>query len=320
MRGQVFCADCIRSAAGVAHLPPGIELHICRSCGRIKEGGQWVEEDYREAAERLVRDRTELEKGRIKELRLLDTVEHDADVVVTLLLDISGVEKEEQGSVRIRVDGSSCPSCSRRSGHYFEATLQIRGMQKPREEVLAEAVRMAEELCSRPNEGEFITSVKSVRGGVDIELSSHALALSVAREIAAHFGTKVLTTRSLYGRKQGREVYRTTHLLRIPMFLPGDYVSYRGRYFSILETGDRIKLKPLEGGATVTVQPVESSMLHYMGGRELEEWMDILSSEGGEVIVQDGTVTRRVNAASSRMHERGAKIRVVKLGSSLFEL
>jgi|GEM_PF-4999626 nonsense-mediated mRNA decay protein 3 len=322
VKGQVLCAECIRSSGRIATVPDTVLLHICPSCGRIKKGSEWVEEEHREAAEQMLRKMVRVQGGRLKSISLNWNDEYDGYAEAELLLDVANVEKRENAQIRVNVIRNVCPTCSRKSGHYFESTLQIRGLQKEREDVLSRIIGSVEEICASRSSGQefFISSIKRMRGGVDIEMSSSAVAAAVARELGERFGVHVLTTRSLYGRRGGKEIYRMTHLLRVAMFNEGDYVDYRGRYYRVREAGRMLVLESIIDKRRLSIRPEESRDLRYIGGKELEEWLRVTETAEGEVEVEDTGGKRRIKISPHHLYEKGSMIRVVRLREELFEL
>jgi NMD3 family len=58
-------------------------------------------------------------------------------------------------------------------------------------------------------------------------------ARNVARLFKDRFGAEVKESATLYGRKDGRDLYRVTFAVRLPVHLPGDYYVDKGRLFRL---------------------------------------------------------------------------------------
>jgi len=105
-----------------------------------------------------------------------------------------------------------CPICSRRAGRYYEATIQLRSdsIEKPLTEVHAIIDRLY-----RKNKMAFIVEESLVKGGVDIKLGSHKAAKAVSTHFKKHHGALVKESATLVGRKEGKDLYRTTVLIKV---------------------------------------------------------------------------------------------------------
>ncbi len=324
--GTVFCEDCISKGEQLASAPGVVTFEICPSCGKVKGGSSWREQgDLGKYMASELRKSVRLSgDASLKSLEIenLDPSENSSNVILALSLVTHGITKEERIAVRVRVEGNTCPTCNRRSGHYFESTIQLRSMGKTREEVIGRVLSYATKLCEeyeRTEKGFFVSGIKGTKGGVDITLSSNTVGAALAKKVAKKFGAEVVPTRKLFGRKNGKEVYRTTFLVRVAMFSSGDYVEYRNSQYLVTGATDVIELLPLKGGAPVRIKPSESSSLKFLGGRELEEWVEVVSDEHGQVLVRDPSTLEEVNVLCMHDHPRGSRMKVVRLGDQLVE-
>lgn len=322
--GTVFCSDCISSGETLSSMPGSLTFEICPSCGKMKRGSSWAE----------VRDPDRVMKGEIRKavtlgggaiLMTLETdglnpSENSSNVRVSLTLSTHGVRKEEEHTLVVRVEGNTCPTCNRRSGQYFESTIQLRASGSVREEVMDRVLAYASRLCAdyeKSEKGFFVSGIRQTRGGVDIALSSNMIGASIAKKIAQRFGSSVLPTRKLYGRRNGKEVYRTTFLIRLAMFKPGDYVQYRGSYHSVTGTGEFIALSPLGGGEELRVRPSDSTSVRLVGGRELEDWAEVVELRGERMAVRNERTMEVREMPLQAGADRGSRIRVVTLNDEL---
>lgn len=327
VEGTVFCADCLSSGAPLASAPDLIAFQLCPSCGKVKRGGSWVLPGDFGAHIRSEIRRAVTVSGDASlagfEISGLHPEENSSDAVLTLSVLTHGVHKEEQLRMRVRVESSTCPTCSRRSGHYFESTIQIRSLGAERAEVIDRVLSYVLKLCEgyeKTEKGFFVSSVKKTKGGVDVALSSNTVGAAVAKKAANAFGSELVSTRKLFGRKNGKEIYRTTFLVRAAMFNPGDYVELEGSYYRVSKSASIIVLAPVSGGETVRMTPSQSEKLRYMGGRELEDWAEVISEDEGSVKVIDPRTLDEVTVRTSVSVPRGSRIRVIHADEGLVEV
>ncbi len=97
-----------------------------------------------------------------------------------------------------------CQQCSRISGGYYEAIIQLRGDPV---RVLGYADMLLKKLQKRT----FITKEEEKDGGLDLFVGNS----KVVVELMGELGVKTLITKKLVGRDQGRRLYRTTFLIRL---------------------------------------------------------------------------------------------------------
>jgi NMD protein affecting ribosome stability and mRNA decay len=97
-----------------------------------------------------------------------------------------------------------CTDCSRRSGGYFEAIIQLRGSAE-------KTAKARDALVARIEERSFVSKVEQLREGVDVYAGSRKAALEALREMRLKHGTSA----KLFGVKDGRRVYRFTYCVRL---------------------------------------------------------------------------------------------------------
>jgi len=133
-----------------------------------------------------------------------------------------GTERTVGVDMVVRVQGQTCPDCSRRSGHYFTALIQVRGMS----ERLREPPRPLRERLERS----FESILPEMRAewrkafswreerpeGWDYYLSDTQAARAIARFAKRRLAADLKETATLWGRKNGQDVYRVTFRLRVP--------------------------------------------------------------------------------------------------------
>jgi len=92
--------------------------------------------------------------------------------------------------------------------------VQIRAKNRiPTEGELA----MAEEIAySSIGEKDFISKERKLKGGLDVYVSSMECGRRISRQIVKKLGGSFSESRKLYGRKDGRNIYRVSFSVRLP--------------------------------------------------------------------------------------------------------
>jgi len=220
------CAECAADRTRLLSTPERAVVVICPHCGARKVGAQWeragaspllTAEDLApflrippEVGVRRVRWEETSATGTVRELR------GDADVV------FRGVEREVEVHLSVRTEHQTCPDCSRKSGRYYTAVLQLRGgLEKATEKSPALHARLdrtwADVLAeSRPDWRQAVSWVEQLPEGYDVFFTQTLAARAVAKVAKQKFGATLKESATLFGRKDGQDVYRVTLCLRFP--------------------------------------------------------------------------------------------------------
>ena len=133
-----------------------------------------------------------------------------------------GVARDVEVPLTVRIVSRSCPDCSRKSGKYYTAVLQLRGPAEGRPErpaVLRERLDRAFARLlkqGRPEWRKALSWREEKPEGWDCFFTETLPARSLAKLAKQRFGASVKESASLFGRRHGQEVYRVTFCLRFP--------------------------------------------------------------------------------------------------------
>ncbi len=144
------------------------------------------------------------------------------ELVGRLHVVFRGVPRDVEVPMTVQVVSRSCPDCSRKSGRYYTAIIQLRGGADERREkapvlrarldrIWAELVREA-----RPDWRRALSWREELPEGWDCYFTETLPARSIAKLAKQRYGVPVKESASLFGRKNGQEVYRVTFCLRFP--------------------------------------------------------------------------------------------------------
>jgi nonsense-mediated mRNA decay protein 3 len=165
----------------------------------------------------------------------------------------------------VRLKRGACKECSKQKGSYFEAILQLRGdersLNKSNEDEIRQHVLDRVDALRADSREVFVSKVERVRGGLDFYFSTAPAARNIARELQDQRCAEYKESTSLWGRREGREVFRVTFLVRFPSFGPGDIITFRSRDWYVksmsrglvrcieLASGEeqQVRLRDLEG-------------------------------------------------------------------------
>jgi nonsense-mediated mRNA decay protein 3 len=134
-----------------------------------------------------------------------------------------GVERTVPVAITVGVEAITCPSCSRRAGHFYTAQIQLRG---PEGRLPSGARHRRARLISAweavlpEARSEWKSSLswgEEKPEGWDFFLTDTLAARNLARLMKRRLGATLKESATLYGRKDGHDIYRVTICLRVPL-------------------------------------------------------------------------------------------------------
>lgn len=212
-----LCRDCYLETAKFVEVPQNISVLVCR-CGRSNEKKRWVQNaSVEEMIERVVT--SSIKKDKSTDVRLEYEpfeVNGKTKVPVNVVARkiVGGREIEKCAHVVFTIIPQTCDVCSRISGGYYEAIIQIRGSRYRQEQVLELVERIVGQYKDT-DKFSFITQVQDSKGGIDVYLGSSKIAGKIEQESKRIYNVASKITHSVFGMKDGRTLNRITILLRI---------------------------------------------------------------------------------------------------------
>jgi len=264
-----LCPLCYAQEHPLIEVPNRVEVEVCHLCGSYKRK-VWQTPKGEDAYEILEEIAYYATKDAIKKKSVMVDVEicpkitqlpggKRSKLIIPVHIIAEGRlpgEKEnrtEEKDIEVHIRMVQCPRCSRFMSNYYEATLQIRAMNRylteEERETLDKFVR--EELLKRLKKDRmaFISKFIPQKEGLDYQLGSVGAARNVAQRIKEKYGGKITETATLIGvdRDSGKDLYRVTVSVRIPEYRVGDVVIYKEKpYLVSAITEDKVYMKSLD--------------------------------------------------------------------------
>ncbi len=221
-----ICAECTMDRTVLVRAPQRVNIVLCPTCGARQVGSHWE----RAGTSPLL---TGVDLTPALELHPevgVRTVRWEETGSSALLhqyigrvsLRFRGIEREVAVPLTAKVDHRTCPECSRKSGHYYTAQLQLRGtLDGPREKTAALRARLDAQWDNLMTEAradwrEAISWREALPEGWDYYLVNTMAARSLARLAQRRLGAEMKESATLYGRKDGQDLYRVTICVRVP--------------------------------------------------------------------------------------------------------
>lgn len=327
-----ICDACASERKPLLTCPDVVDVTRCAHCGRLLKGGTWASAPAE--VDPLVRDAVRAEIDLDPELSHIELEqdlhwqdERNAMAHLRLRASFRGHAVERSASFKVRLKRSACPDCSREFGGYFEAILQVRGSD---ERVLRaetdRVLRFLHEHIDRHRDaqktGAWISKSEPVRGGgVDLYLGSLDVARQAAHALADRYGAEYAESGKLVGRRDGRDLVRFTLLVRLPAYLPGDFIQADGRVYKVLRRERRrLTLWDLDRREQVTREPRRLHDVRVIGRASDESEAVVVSFHPGRLQVLDPATLRTVDLDAQEDYRGQETVHVFRHEDRLYVL
>ncbi len=232
----MMCASCVKERIVLARIPETMQYMQCQGCSHIetpRQGWQAMEEET--LWSHLIETHLELDADVTNpvigwEVTPLDNRNHRINITISAQFGPFPLETIVRTLARSSM--GSCDACSRKSGNYFEATVQIRSTGRVlEEEDIDSMMSHLRDMVSKKDRDPmwFITKEGEVKGGYDIVVGSKTLARQYVMKLIAEYGGTSRESHTIVGRREGEDVTRATIVYRHPGMSAGD----------VLEDGDQ---------------------------------------------------------------------------------
>jgi nonsense-mediated mRNA decay protein 3 len=222
-----LCTECFAARNRLVDVDPEARITLCPICGSRKHRDLWQpsrtgtflgSEDLNPFLRPLP------EVG----IRKVDWEEVGAEANARIYEGVAkvrfrGSEREIPLALRVKIIGTTCPTCSRKAGHFYTAQIQLRGPDgrlPPGARRLRERLRSAWEAVlpeAKPEWRDALSWAEELPEGWDFFVTDTLAARGLAKLFKLRAGAKVKESATLWGRKDGRDVYRVTVLIRLPL-------------------------------------------------------------------------------------------------------
>ncbi len=220
------CAECAADRVALVRVPEHAVVVLCPHCGARRSGASWKRAGASPllTAEDLTPFVRVHPEAAVRELRW---EERSSTGTVRTLVGVArvrfrGVEREVPVELAVRTERQTCTDCSRKSGRYYTAVIQLRGgSERLREKPPALRARL-EGIWSqivaeaRPDWRKAVSWQEGLPEGWDVFFTDTIAARAVAKLGKQRFGASLKESATLFGRKDGHDVYRVTFCLRFP--------------------------------------------------------------------------------------------------------
>jgi nonsense-mediated mRNA decay protein 3 len=325
------CKDCFFETFKLFELPLVLHVRICSSCGAYFHRSRWedignIEDVVLQAVENALFINNEAGDVEIY-LEPRETTPYIYVVRAEVDAVVRGEPIHAEAETEVRVQRTSCDMCSRESGGYFEAIIQIRasGRFPTEEEKIRCSAIVREAMGSMRKKGDrlaFISYAQEQKEGIDLYMGSMNASRQVCRLIVSELGGSFSESPTLVGMKDGKNLYRITFAVRLPEFRPGDVIRFRGRIIQIKSSGKKVNGISLEDGSRFISTPEELKGAEKIANIGDAVLTVLVSIEENAILVLDPETyeTVAIKKPLSFNVEAGSEIPVLKTAYGIFAL
>ncbi|MCI0497240.1 MAG: 60S ribosomal export protein NMD3 [Thermoplasmata archaeon] len=306
----ILCRECFITDREFVVAPEQVAVMRCSTCGRFSDrGARWYDgpdEAVWSVLRMDVSTPAELEDVKVSvETSILESGSR-ALVRVTGTYADGRIDAERQVTVKVRAH--SCQECSRRAGTYYEAIIQVRGDRdvppSEIEDALVEVLGLMDEMS--------VNRVEAVRGGFDVYMIDKEAASTATRELAARHGTRVKESQRHGGFKDGRELFRTTFMVRLTPYHQGSVVEFDGRTYQVLSFVPNARLVDLQDGRQRSVPAKAMEDARLIAKKDAVRETVVVSVDSAGVVVLDPESQRAVTVLTPFDVQPGSTVGVVR--------
>lgn len=300
-----LCGRCVSERVRAVSHPAVLRGMRCPRCDRVMAGSRTAE-GVEEALRGGLKLLPDLQRAQLDIAASPGADPWSGVLRYTLTGSLDSVPVRQEGEVPYRLKPEVCESCSRRAGRYYEGVVQVRATGRPltpeeRRGVLEEA-------------GPFdVVRADEEAGGLDLYLDSERETERLARHLAGALGGTTSASPKVAGRRDGREIYRVSRVVRLHPFEVGDVVRLPARGGGVLLRVERWKGKALLGTdlSTGRRRTAEAAGAVRVGGGV--QRATVVSSSATEVQVLDPSSMETVTLPRPPFLERvGPEVAVVR--------
>lgn len=324
-----LCTQCASERKPFLTVPDVVDVVRCAHCGRLQRTGGWVvvPQDAEEVVAIALPHEIDVDPALdAPDLKTQMRWEDPRNGVASVQLqgNFRGHNVERAGQARIRLKTTACHDCSREYGGYFEAIIQVRAAEDRVLEVEGDRVmdRIQKALDSYREEqrtGAWSSKNEKVRGGWDLYMGSQEVARLVARQTAEKYGAEYAESSKLVGRRDGNDLMRFTLLIRLPPYLPGDFILLDGRPFKVLRhDGKRLIVWDLERKERTVREPKRAKQLKVIGRAQDEKDAVVVSFHDKTLQILDPTSYKTLDVAVEDDFAGRETVRVFRYDETVF--
>ena len=215
-----LCRNCFLKNNPILERHKELKIVICPDCKSYLHQNKWhpklstnQELNLKEIISKIIPEKLKLQQeAKINSLDIIIEKSDDINpkkINIKLILNgvIQNLKSKGEYPLEVVKEESLCNLCKKKNSSYYEAKIQIR----PKNEKMLGLIK---DCLERENRA-IISKEEGSKFGYDLYLTDKSALSRIISEVKKAFNIEVKISNTLYGRKDGKEVFRTTALLRL---------------------------------------------------------------------------------------------------------
>jgi nonsense-mediated mRNA decay protein 3 len=160
----------------------------------------------------------------------------------------------------------------------------------PREAELQCALEIATRVIDRARKADrlaFIAKTTRLREGLDLYVGTVKAAKRIVRTLVREMGGNFSDSAKLVGRRDGKDVYRVTFVVRLPEFPSGAIISAKQHVYEICSATSTTNAVDLETGQSVALKAEDLHNARLLGDRTDAKRTVLVSIDADEAHLLD---------------------------------
>ena len=289
------CLSCYLQNHQFSSGPEVIDITYCAHCRVLKYKNTWASGSFGDVLKRYVKQvfRISKELGKVRIDFSCQGEEHSMQCVICITGKVAEETISEEHQVQVRMRPGVCDICSKQSGGYYEAILQIRPWGKKLDEHRIEKIHcfiedLVNKMQEKGNRKLFITDQKREHGGLDYFLSDKQAGASIIKQAHDVFGGEITVSSKNMGMRSGQQVYRMTYLLRLYKYQSTDFLVKDEKISLVISLSKNlVHLIDLKTWFTQTIEAKNLEHVAVFNHNELVSQMIVVSQTDDEVQVMN---------------------------------
>lgn len=326
-RSYGVCERCLARGRTIAAMPSFLSIQVCSTCSDHFFKGRWINEDTNCAVAKAVEEALKIDPDEAAFTIVLNQISRTI-IHARVEINVSGAGGSyESFDVDVRVNRVTCDRCSRISGGYYESKVQVRADHRtPERAELERALEIAARTINPTHKEDrlaFIAKTIWLREGLDLYIGTVKAAKRIVSALLREMGGNLSDSARLIGRRDGKDVYRVTFVMRLPEFPTGAIVSSQQHIYEICSTTSTTNAVDLETGYRTALNANDLRNAELVGTRSDAKRTVLVAIDADEVHLLDPetyiTLTIKKPPHISKEDE-GKEIKVVKTQEGVFIL
>jgi len=294
-----LCEECYAESLTLVKHPEIITIKVCSTCTAYRIGKKWTntekETDLNKIVRNIIKEKIKIHED-AENPRIMLKLERLDRSTCTVHIHADATVYNNQiachNKLVARIKRETCNACSRLAGGYYEAIIQLRGDNRiPTDEEINQYIekicKLTENIHEKGDRTAFITKTIKRKEGTDFYLGSNKAARQITQKITTEDGTTFTRSPKLVGRKDGKDIYRTTYALRLPEFKKGDIINQQNNTLQIIQAGKTVRTINLKDGTKKTVNKREMKNTRKIAETKDAKTAIVISSEKNTIQILD---------------------------------